>query len=136
MAKGLYDKGRDKFATGDIDWVNDTLRAVLIDTSVYTVNLATDEYLSDVPLAARIATVTLSGRSTSGAGVCDADDTTFSNVATGANVTAAVIFKDIGIENASPLVHYDDEAAQFPITGDGDNVVIRWNDGTDKIFKL
>jgi hypothetical protein len=135
MAKGLYDKGRDKFATGDIDWVNDTMRAVLVDTSKYTVDLAVHEYLSDVPLSARIATVTLSGRSTS-AGVCDADDTTFSNVATGAAVGAVVIFKDIGIDNASPLVHYDDSATGLPITGDGDDVVIRWDDGNDKIFKL
>lgn len=136
MAKRLYDKGRAKFATGDIDWVNNTLRVILIDKSKYTVDLAVDEYLSDVPLDARIATVTLSGRSVDNAGVCDADDTTFSNVTTGASVTAVVILKDIGIENASPLVHYGDEAAQFPITGDGDDVVIRWDDGADKIFKL
>lgn len=135
MAKGLYDKGRDKFATGDIDWVNDTLRAILVDTSQYTVDLAADEYLSDVPLAARIMTVTLEGRSTDD-GVCDADDPTFSNVATGAAVGAVVIFKDIGIANASPLVHYDDEATGLPITGDGDDVVVRWDDGADKVFKL
>ncbi len=135
MAKGLYDKGRDKFAIADIDWVNDTLRAVLVDTSLYTVDLVNDEYLSDVPLAARIVTVTLSGRS-SAAGVVDADDTTFPNVAAGAAVGAVVIFKDIGIDNASPLAHYNDEASGLPITGDGDDVVVRWDNGADKIFKL
>jgi len=135
MAKGLYDKGRDKFATGDIDWVNDSMRAVLVDKSQYTADLANDEYLSDVPLAARIKAVTLSGRSTAN-GVCDADDTTFANVATGASVGAVLIFKDIGIDSASPLVHYDDEATGLPKTGDGDDIVVRWDDGTDKIFKL
>jgi hypothetical protein len=135
MAKGLYDKGRDKFSLADIDWVNDTVRAVLVDTSVYTVDLVNDEYLSDVPQSARIATVTLTGKSTA-AGVVDANDTTFPNVTTGAAVGAVVIFKDIGIDNGSPLVHYNSEAAGLPITGDGDDVVIRWDDGTDKIFKL
>ena len=58
MANALYDKGRQGFLEGSIDWDTDTIKVVLIDTADYTVNLATHQYLSDIPAAARVATST------------------------------------------------------------------------------
>ena len=43
MANALYDYGRNEFLNGNIDWVNDTIKAILVDTADYTVNLAADE---------------------------------------------------------------------------------------------
>jgi len=56
MANALYDKGREGFLDGSIDWDTDTIRVILVDAADYTVNLATNQFLSDVPAAARVGT--------------------------------------------------------------------------------
>ena len=33
MANKLYDKAREAFLKGDIDWLNDTVKVVLVDTA-------------------------------------------------------------------------------------------------------
>ncbi|MCB1764366.1 MAG: hypothetical protein KDI27_14680, partial [Gammaproteobacteria bacterium] len=51
----LYDKGREGFLGGDIDWDADDIRVILVDTNDYIVDLANHEFLTDVPGAARVA---------------------------------------------------------------------------------
>jgi hypothetical protein len=64
----LYAKGRQKFLEGEIHWLSDTIKAQMIDTADYTVNLDTHESLSDIPSAARVgAPQTLSGKTSTGA---------------------------------------------------------------------
>lgn len=135
MANALYDKGRDRFATADIDWVDDTINVYLVDTDDYTVDLENDEFVDDVPSAAREASVALSGKSTDGTGVCDADDATFTSVS-GDECEALVIAKDTGDESTSPLIAYIDDATGLPATPTGGDIVVEWDDGSNKIFKL
>jgi hypothetical protein len=134
MANALYDAGRDAFANGNIDWVNDTIGAVLVDAADYTVNLGTDDNLDDVPGAARVATATLTGKSTS-AGVCDATDMTFTAVS-GDQSEALVLYKDTGTEGTSTLIAYIDTATGLPVTPNGNDIDVVWDDGASKIFKL
>ena len=55
MADALYDKGRNGFLTGLIDWDTDDIRALLVRTSgggggpYYTLDLAADDFLDDIP---------------------------------------------------------------------------------------
>lgn len=99
MANALYDTGRNAFLTGDIDWVADTIKVVLVDAADYTVNLSTDDFLADIIAGARVATATLANKSAS-AGVADADDVTFLGVS-GDISEALVIYKDTGVEATS-----------------------------------
>lgn len=50
MANALYDKAREAFLKGDIDWLNDTIKVMLVDTADYTVDLASHDSLDDVDL--------------------------------------------------------------------------------------
>lgn len=135
MASGLYDSARKLFADGDIDLLNDTIKVILVDTADYTVNLATHDFLDDVPSAARVATGTLASKDTT-AGVFDATDVTFSSV-TGDVCEALVIYKDTGVEGTSPLIGYiDGFASGMPVTPNGGNITIQWDNGANKIFKL
>ena len=84
MATGLYDKGRESFLLGQIAWGTDAIKCVLLDTGVYTPNMATDQFLSDIPVGARVATSPNLAGKTSAAGVADADDVLFTAV-TGAS---------------------------------------------------
>lgn len=137
MANTLYDKGRERFLTGVFNWSTDTIKVLLIDTASYTANFTTHEYLSDVSSGARIGTtsgVTIGSKTTTG-GAADGADITFSAV-TGASVEALIIFKDTGVEATSPLIAYIDTATGLPITPNGGDIIVTWDNGANKIFKL
>jgi len=135
MASAVYDKGREGFLAGTIDWDTDAIKAVLVDTGAYTVNLSTHQFLSDVPSGARIATSSNLANKTVAAGVADADDVTFSSVS-GASVEAIVLYKDTGTASTSALIAYIDTATGLPVTPNGGNINVAWDNGSNKIFKL
>lgn len=135
MANTLYDTGRAAFLGADVDWLVDDIRIILIDAADYTVNLATDDFLNDIPGAARVATSGSLGSKTSTAGVADAADVTFTAV-TGDVSEAIVIYKHTGTETTSQLIAYIDSATGLPVTPNGGDITVAWDNGSNKIFKL
>lgn len=139
MANGLYTKARTAFAEGALHWKSaggDTFKAILIDTADYTADLANDEYLSDIPSAARVSTVTLATLTPTD-GVLDASDSTFLAVS-GDPCEAIVIYQHTGTESTSILVVYIDTAvAGLPVTPVGGlDIAVTWPSGADKIAKI
>lgn len=135
MANGLYDKYREAALDGNISWSSDTIKVQLVDTALYTVNIATDQFLTSIAAGARIGTPAILANKTITAGVADADDSVFTSV-TGASVEAIVIYKDTGVEATSKLIAYIDTGVGIPFTPSGINQTIVWNSGANKIFKL
>lgn len=136
MASALYGKGREGFLDGSIDWDTDDVRAVLTDTGTYTVSIDVDTYLSDVTAGARIAVSAALSSKTVTLGVADAADVTFSAV-TGASIEAIVIYKHTGTASTSRLICYIDTAsAGLPVTPNGGDITVTWDNGANKIFKL
>lgn len=135
MANAMYAKGLEGFLDGSIDWDTHTIKAVLIDAADYTVNLATHDNLDDIPGGARVATSSaLSGKTVTD-GVADASDVTLSSV-TGDPSEAVVLYKDTGTESTSRLICYLDTATGLPVTPNGGDIVLTWDNGANKIFKL
>lgn len=135
MANALFDKARQRFLEGQFNWNTDTIKAVLVDTGTYTVNLAAHEFLSDISGGARIATSgAFTGKATTG-GAADANDVTFTSV-TGASIEAIVLYKDTGTDSTSPLIAFIDTATGLPITPNGGDIIVTWDNGANKIFKL
>lgn len=135
MANSLYDTGRAAFLGADVDWLADNIKAVLVDTGAYTVNLSTHQFLSDIPGGARIATSGNLASKTATAGVADAADVTFTAVS-GATVEAIVLYKDTGVAGTSQLICYIDTATGLPVTPNGGDITVTWDNGANKIFKL
>ena len=135
MSNALYDKGREGFLDGSIDWDTDDIRCILIDTADYSVDLATHDNLDDVPGDARVATSGAFTGKTVAAGVADAADVTLSSV-TGDTCEAIVIYKHTGTESTSRLIAYIDSATGVPVTPNGGDITIQWDSGANKIFKL
>jgi hypothetical protein len=135
MANALYDRGRQKFLEGGIAWLTDTIKVVLVDGADYTPNLATHEFLSDIPAAARVGTPqTLTGKSSTN-GVADAADPTFPTV-NGDQAEYIVGWKDTGVEATSPLMFLIDTATGLPVTPGGGDIIVAWDNGANRIFKL
>lgn len=140
MANTLYDLARKRFLEGNINWLTDTIKVVLVDTGNYTPNFTTHEYFSDISGSALVGTVSIAGgvtlasKATTG-GAADAADITFSAVS-GASIEAIVIYKDTGTPSTSPLIAYIDTATGLPITPNGGDIIVTWDNGPNKIFKL
>jgi len=135
MATGVYALGLEHFLGGDIAWDSDNIKAVLVDAADYTVNLATDEALDDIPVGARVATSSNLASKTITGGVADAADATLTSV-TGDPSEALVIYKDSGVEATSFLIAYIDNYTGLPVTPNGSNITIAWPNDSNKIFKL
>lgn len=138
MANALYTTFKNNLltlaATGvDFD-APDDIRVILVDTADYTVNLATHDFLDDVPGAARVATSGNISTTVSG-NVVDGSDVTFSAV-TGDPSEALVIYKHTGTESTSRLIAYIDTATGLPVTPNGGDITVTWDSGSNKIFAL
>ncbi len=121
-----YDGSAINLNTADV-------RAILVDTADYTYNAAHD-MLDDVPAAAREEIVALTSESWTN-GVFDAADATFASAA-GDPSEAIILYIHTGTESTSRLIAYIDSGSGLPVTLNGGNVGITWDNGVLKIFAL
>jgi len=146
MANALYDYARGQFAKAQINWETDTIKCVLVDSNYGSPNLsAATAVLADIPQTQRnygtsgSAGVTLQNAAVV-AGAVDSDDVTFTSVsaAAGVNIKAVVLYKDDGSANESnfPLVAWFDQGTGLPITPNGGDIIVLWDNGANRIFKL
>lgn len=135
MANALYDKGRQAFLQADVDWLVDDIRVILVDGADYTPNLATHDFLDDVPGAARVATSGALTGKTATDGVADANDVTFTSVS-GDPFEYVLIYKHTGVESTSQLIALFDTATGLPTTPNGNDILLAFDNGANKIFKL
>lgn len=133
MSNALYDKGREKFLDGDLDWSAHNIKVLLV-TSGYTPNLATHEFISDLGANIVDRSANLSGK-TSTAGVADASNETLTAVS-GSTVTYLIIARDTGVDATSPLIAKIDTGTNLPVIPNGGDITIQWDNGANKIFKL
>lgn len=138
MANAYYQKGLQAFAEAKIDWLSDAIKAVLVDTAVYSPDLVNHQYLSDIPSGARVSispAFTAKTTNVPSGGVLDAADITFAAV-TGAQAEAVAIFKDTGTDSNSPLICFIDTAQGLPVTPGGSDITLVWDNGGNRICRL
>jgi hypothetical protein len=125
MANVLYTLAKQSFMLGHFGLETQNIKVVLIDLAFYTPNFATDQFLSNIPALARVATSpNLTAKTTLG-GVFDAADFTFGNV-TGLPSEAIVIYQDSGVDATSRLIAYLDTMTGLPITPNGGPISMAW----------
>lgn len=136
MANALFAKFKESLLSQNpsVDLDTDTIKVALV-SSTYTPNTASNQYYSSV--SGVIGTpATLAGKSVTD-GVFDASDVTFTSVTSTATVTQLVLYKDTGTASNSPLIALIDSATSgLPVTPNGGDITISWDNGANKIFKL
>jgi len=136
VASAFYAKGLEAFGNGGVNWVGDTIQAILVDTALYTVHLAAHDNLDDIPAGARVGSpVTLSGKSNT-LGVFDAADISFTSLSSAPSIEALVILKSTGVESTSTLLMFIDTATGLPVAAGATQVNVTWDNGANKIGKL
>lgn len=130
----LYPSAKTSFLTQNpsIDMDSDTIKVALIagnvsynsantvKSSVASYGSTTDQTLTSISVQS---------------GVFDAADATFTtvNVASAQPVSALVIYKDTGTASTSPLIAWIDVT---PVTPNGGNITVQWDNTASKIFAL
>lgn len=145
MANALYDLGREGFLAGEIDWDTAVIKAALVRG--YTPNLATHKFVSDVTGAGGtlVATSSALTSKTVAAGVADAADITFTAVASGAAIPYLLVFQSSAVTGgadvaatAQRVIALIDSSTgvALPITPNGGDITVQWDNGSNRIFKL
>ena len=134
MANALYPKFKENVMKKLIDLTTDTVKAVLVDTGVYTYS-ATHANVGSLA-GATVGTAQTIGTISVTDGIVDGADVTYTAV-TGNSVEAIVIYVDSGLEATSYLVAYIDTGVTgLPVTPNGGDIALTWDNGANKIFKL
>jgi hypothetical protein len=152
MSNFLYDKARKRLLEASINWTTDDIRAWLVrtnqgaETNYYT-PAADHEFATSISsTTAGIVAGGANGQSLTWSstpikvtddGAADADDVTFASVGAGLIVRAYVLFKYTGSLATSPLILFVDQATGLTsgLTANGGNIILAWDDGTNKIFR-
>jgi hypothetical protein len=131
----LYGLARQAFLEGTLCWLDPTnIKAVLCDAT-YVPSMDTDQFLAIITAGKRVATSGNLASKSSTLGVANAGNVTFSAVS-GSAIYSIVLYKDTGDEATSPLIAYIDTATGLPVTPSGGDIIVQWDTGANKIFKL
>jgi hypothetical protein len=141
MADALFNPGREGFLAGEIDWNNATIKVSLVRGYTFQ---ASHKFVSDITGSggALVATATLTNPTVI-SGVADADDVVFTAVPTGTACNCLIIYQSSAVsggadvaDTAKRLIGYIDQASGLPVTPNGGNINVTWDNGANKIFNL
>lgn len=148
MANQLYDNARKQFAIAGLSWQVGEWRALLVASNQGYTFSASHVYLSDIPTNVRDYGVDIGGgvgEYRSGKvmvkepvldnGAIDAEDVQFSTIS-GNPIGAVVIVKWETNDADSQLIAYLDQATGLVITPNGGDIIVTWDNGTNRIFRL
>lgn len=144
MANHLYSAGIEGFASGQIVWGGPSVIKVAL-LSNYLFNTA-HRFMSDVIAAGAVIAAASPGLSAMSytAGVLDATDVTFPAVPAGPPITSYVVYQASAVtggadvpQNAQRVIAYFDSVnSGLPLTPDGSNVTLQFDDGAYRILAL
>lgn len=138
----LFAPGREGFLAGEIDWDTAVIKAALVRGYTFS---AAHKFVSDVTGAGGtlVATSAALASKTVTGGTADAGDVTFTAVASGSAITGLLIFQSSAVTGgadvaatAQRVIAWIDTATGLPVTPNGGNITVTWDNGTDRIFTL
>lgn len=136
MANAVYTKAKQSLLNGEINTSSSNYKVLLLDKDLYTVNLSTDQYLSDIPSNAIKGTSNNLSNVTNTNGILDADDISISH--DGSSFNAMAMYQ-VGSSNAnSRLIIYIDNSDGLPFEGSNSSITITifWSNTVNKILSL
>lgn len=134
MANAIYPKWKEGLMQGSANTaLTGTLKAALVDAGTYTYSAAHQFYSSVSGVQGTPVALTTKSYTN---GVLDADDLTWTLVS-GVSAEAIILYIDTGVAGTSPLVAYLDTGyTGLPVTPNGGNITVVWDNGSNKIFSL
>ena len=136
MASIWFKAGVDAFAKGECPWKASggaTVKGMLVNTALYTPN-GNDASMTPCAAGRRSTDQTLTLIDATGGGICDASDITFSVVAAGDPVQGVILYKFVTNDAGSTPICFLEFTE--PVTPNGGDIVIAWDNGDYKIMRI
>lgn len=142
MTNALYDPGREGFLDGTIDWDTAVIKTLLVRGATFS---AAHKFVSDLTGAGGVIAATSAALTskTATSGVADAADPTFSAVAANATNHVLVVIQSSAVTGgadvaatAQRLIGWLDTGTNLPVQPNGGDIVVGWDNGANRIFKL
>lgn len=134
MADFLYDNYREEAMKGIRDLSTEVIKVVCV-TDAYSATTA-HTCINDIPGAARASTPVALSSVVVTNGILDSADVTITAVSAVSAVAAVVFFIEAATSASSTLIVNLNSGTGLPLTTNGGNVVLQWDNGVNKIFKL
>lgn len=137
MSNFVYKKAKEAFLNGNINVLNDQLKVLLLNTSEYTANENTDEFVSHIPANGIVKRSEALINTTSSNGVFDADNLTITEY-NGDPFEAIALYQYKPSDAEARLIFYIDTSDGLPYSGLNtvSSVTIFWNDSIEKILSI
>ena len=137
MANFIYKKAKQALLNGDIAVDTNDLKILFIDTTTYTANQNTDQFVSDIASSAiKARSAALTNKTTTN-GVLDADDVQVASYP-GSAFDAIVLYQLGSSDLDSRLIFYIDTSDGLPFDGSNSalGVTINWSNDSNKILSI
>lgn len=128
MANSIYKYGHAEIWRQNLDYLAGNIKVAYVNVTgtgtLYTADVAADQFLSDIPGASIAATSpNLTGKAISDAGIASANSFVLTSVpADGSDYEAFVVYLDTGVAATSTLIAYIDTGTTMQQTPDGNNI--------------
>lgn len=137
MANFIYNKAKESMLSGLINLSTKKIRALLINNSLYTPNVNSDQYVSQIPVSAIKKRSGDLDNVTFLLGVVDANDLIIADH--DGSAFNSIICYQVGTSDSDAiLLFYIDTAVGLPFSGSDTElpVTIIWDNGANKIIAL
>jgi len=137
MANFIYKKTKEALLNGDIAVDTNDLKILFVDTTNYTANQNTDEFVSDINSSAIKQRSTALTNKTTTNGTLDADDV-YTSEYVGNSFSAIVLYQVGSSDSNSRLICYIDTSDGLPFEGSNSPlaVTINWSNDSNKILSI
>jgi len=137
MANTVYAKAKQALLEGDLDLTGQSLKVLFIKKSLYTPNFLTNQYVSDIPIAAIVFRTANISNVTAQDGILDATDLLEESYSSGA-FDGIILYQVGSSDSSSRLIFFIDESEGLPFTGAGNSLLLtlQWNNESGKILSL
>lgn len=116
---------RQNLGAAPVQPLSDNIKVVFVDAALYTPSITTDQFLSDIPAGARVATSGNLANKTMVASEFDADDIAVTSVPA-TSVEYIVVYQDTAVAGTSQLMVFYDTAGGLPFTTSSGTVTVVW----------
>lgn len=137
MANFIYKKAKEALLNGDIAVDTNDLKILFVDTTTYTANQNTDEFVSDITSSAiKQRSIALTNKTTTD-GTLDADDV-HTSAYIGSSFNAIILYQVGSSDSNSRLISYIDTSDGLPFEGSNSplGVTINWSNDSNKILSI
>lgn len=130
----VYNSAREKFATKQLNWLTETVKAALVGAAYGP--LPTHEFVSDIGSGIIIRSEELTNKEVRTGGICAGEIPEFEALLSVQVAVGVVLYVDTGDDTTSTLLYYSSGGVGFPFTPAGFTYAVLFDQANGGFFQV